>query len=151
MDIRQLGPDDAHAYRELRIEASGDPAFASNPTVEAAISVDLLKQVLGASTPGEILGAFDNGELLGMVGLGSSEMSERGTLFGLFVTQARRSCGVGRALVRALVSKVSSEPAISSLELLVDASNTAAISLYRTEGFRAEKPDASPLRMSRAV
>lgn len=151
LDIRELGPDDSQAYRHLRIEASADPAFASSPAVEAAISDELLKRVLDTSTNGEILGAFDGTRLLGMIGFGRNAETSSGTLFGLFVTPGHRNKGLGRALVRALIRHVTLSTTLSCLELLVDASNDVAIDLYRTEGFEMEEGVASALRMRRPV
>ena len=138
LDIRELRPDDAPAYRDLRIEASTEPAFASNPRVEAAMPVELLRKVLKASAQGKILGAFDDGGLVGMVGLGRSEASPTGMLFGLYVTARARQAGVGRALVRALLDRARRDGDVTSVELLVDPSNEIAVSLYEDEGFLAD-------------
>jgi ribosomal protein S18 acetylase RimI-like enzyme len=139
LDIRVLGPDDAPAYRDLRIEASDDPAFASNPQLEAAMPLELLRKVLIASAQGQILGAFDDGMLLGMVGLGRSEATHACTLFGLYVTGCARRHGVGRALVRALLDRARTYADVTSVELSVDSSNDVALSLYKNEGFMVEE------------
>ncbi|MDZ7684387.1 MAG: hypothetical protein U5O39_04775 [Gammaproteobacteria bacterium] len=36
IEIRELGPDDAAAYKALRVAAATDPAFGLDPEAEAA-------------------------------------------------------------------------------------------------------------------
>ena len=147
MDIRQLRPDDASAYRRLRIEASADPDFASDPEVEVATPVELLRMALSNPSSGEILGAFDSRELIGVIGLGKSDMTSDGTVFGLFVVPDARGRGTGRALLRALVDRVSDDDDLRNLELKVRASNTIARRLYETEGFTTSGSEQSVVLM----
>lgn len=130
----------------LRIEASADPAFGSDPAVERAISVELLRQVLASSL---ILGAFEGAQLLGVVGLGESEMTATATLFGLFVTASARARGIGRVLVQAVVRRVDRDSRLEALQLYVDSGNDSAISLYEAEGFDRDGADETSVRMLR--
>lgn len=125
-----------------------DPAFASDPAMEGAISVELLRKALQNPGSGEILGAFEQGSLIGIIGLGRNEVDHTGTLFGLYVVPGLRGSGYGRALVRALIKRASNGRELSTVELLVDISNTIAKALYETEGFAAEADSGqSTLRM----
>lgn len=131
VDIRELGPGDAEAYKALRVDAAADPSFGLAPESEEAYSVELLEQVLRQDDGSYILGAFDGEELVGMVGFGRGMKPGTGTLFGLFVRTNYRSQRVGAGLCKALIVR---QPR-TTIRLEVTRHNAAATSLYAALGF----------------
>ncbi len=145
VDIRELGPDDAAAYKEMRIEASADPSFGISPDTEAAYSVPLLRQALGQQDGSYVLGAFIDDEMIGIVGYGKGMKKNTGTLFGLYVAPSYRRQSIGRQLCQRLFER---HPGVS-IRLEVLRANLEAIELYRQLGFLAAEDGAETLVMIR--
>lgn len=131
IDVRMLGPDDAVAYKEMRVEAAGDPSFGIAAETESAYSVALLRQALRQDDGSYVLGAFTDSGLIGMVGYGRGMKPDTSTLFGLFVKPGFRGQSIGALLCQSLFQR---HPG-TAIRLEVLRTNTNAIDLYRRLGF----------------
>lgn len=58
-------------------------------------------------------------------------------MWGVYVKEAVRSQGIGRALMSALIARASSLPGLEQVRLAVGTDQTAAKKLYRSLGFRS--------------
>lgn len=132
LDIRELGPDDAAAYKRMRLEAASDPSFGIDPATEEAYTVELLGQALGQADGSYVSGAFDDDDMVAMVGFGRGMTPNTGTLFGLYVASRWRRRSIGTELCLALIER---HPECS-LRLEVLRINDGAIALYERLGFR---------------
>ncbi len=131
IDIRQLVPDDAPAYKALRLEASRDGWFGISQDAERAYTVALLRETLNQNDGSYLLGAFVNQRMIAMVGFGRGMSPSTGTLFGLFVQPEWRRSGIGQQLCKALIER----EAGTDIKLEVRPDNLSAIKLYESLGF----------------
>jgi ribosomal protein S18 acetylase RimI-like enzyme len=133
--VRRLGPEDAAAFQALRLEglAQHRCAFAASHDEEAVQSV---AEITGRLERQPVFGAFDGGELLGMAGFAvptRAKKRHKGVLWGVYVREAARGRGVGRALVLAVIEYARAH--VVQLHAAVVTSNEAARELYRSLGF----------------
>lgn len=141
MLIRRLGPDDAAAYRELRLRALREhpEAFTSSWEEDSAKPAEASRQRL-ASAHTAFWGAFDGaGTLLGMVGLERlprAKERHKGHVVGMYVAPEAGGRGAGQALLQALVDEAVAG-GLSDLVLTVTEGNGTALRLYERAGFRA--------------
>jgi RimJ/RimL family protein N-acetyltransferase len=150
--IRALGAADLVAYRALRLRgfAEHPASFTSSYAEEAARPAEaLLRRVAPpAATPHDVvLGAFAGDTLVGVVGLEvdpRANVRHKGHVFGMYVPAERAGCGIGKALVAAVIARARSIPALRQLSLTVTAGNAPAQRLYERAGFVAwgVEPDA---------
>jgi len=96
---------------------------------------------IASAGPGSfILGAFREGALVGMAGFHrEQELKSRhkGRVWGVYVTEAARGCGIGRELMRTLIEHANAEPGLQQIVLTVTAGQLAAQRLYQSLGFVA--------------
>ncbi|MDR7152105.1 ribosomal protein S18 acetylase RimI-like enzyme [Hydrogenophaga palleronii] len=139
MHIRQLTPDDAPTYRELRLRALREhpEAFTSDWEDASRRPPEESRQRL-ASAGVTFWGAFDEGgALCGMVGLECSSRAKqrhRGTVVAMYVAREAAGCRLGRELLRALMLHAKAI-GLTDLGLTVTEGNESAIRLYREAGF----------------
>ena len=134
--IRRLGPEDAAAYAEIRLEGLrlAPDAFGSDAETEQSWPVDRYADqltrtaVFGFEEPGGLLG------VAGFVALDGLKRRHRGILWGMYVRDAARGRGVGRKLVQAVLDHAAS--LVEQVHLDVSVGNEAAIALYERCGFR---------------
>ncbi len=112
MNIRLLNHDDTEIFRILRIEAvhESPSAFAESIVGVTEKSLADFADHLDSHERGDfVLGAFDDAnQLMGIVGFYRAihaKKSHKGTLWGIYVTPAKRQQGVGRALVAAAIER----------------------------------------------
>jgi RimJ/RimL family protein N-acetyltransferase len=140
VDIRRLDPDDAPAYRALRLRALWEfpEAFTSSWQEDEQQPLQAWEVRLG----GEHMmfwGAFEAGVLCGMVGLERQTRPKnrhKATVVGMYVSQEYFGTGMGRALMEALLD-VSRQDGIELLVLTVTEGNTVAENFYGGLGFRS--------------
>lgn len=141
MPIRRLIPDDAPAFRELRLRALREhpQAFTSDWEEANARPLEESWQRL-ASEEVPFWGAFDGGgALVGMVGLdcpSRAKQRHQGTVVAMYVSSEAAGRGWGRGLLRALMAHAASIGR-SDLVLTVTEGNASAIRLYQEAGFVA--------------
>lgn len=141
--IRAIEPDDvAHAF-ELRLLALSESADAYGTSYAEEVNRDdAWVRARYAHTPEQVvMGAFDEGGHL--IGIGFFSRGDRiktrhkGNLQGIYVRLEARGHGVGRAITEALVAHARTLDGLEVLHLGVITSNTQAIRLYESLGFRS--------------
>lgn len=141
MHIRRLTPEDAPAYRELRLRALREHphAFTSDWEDVSQRPPEESQQRL-ASSGVSFWGAFDErGALSGMVGLECAsriKQRHRGTVVAMYVAREAAGHGLGRELLLALMAHATAI-GLTDLVLTVTEGNSLAIRLYREAGFAA--------------
>ncbi|HEX2546130.1 MAG TPA: GNAT family N-acetyltransferase [Ramlibacter sp.] len=145
MQVRRLGPADAHLYRSLRLRALREhpDAFTSSFEQDSRQPVEAAAARLAGHA---FWGAYEASELYGFVGLERESRAKnhhKATVLAMYVAPEVAGHGVGRALLQALLAHARSE-GIRSLVLTVTADNAPAVRLYEAAGFRSFgiEPDA---------
>lgn len=142
MHVSPLVASDAQRYRALMLhayEAAAD-AFTSTPEERAgepeAWWVSRIADPKGMS---HAFGAFHNVELVGTVTIefaAKPKTRHKAHLIGMFVSEAARGLGAGRALVNAALAAARSRAGVLVVTLTVTEGNLPAIRLYESCGFR---------------
>jgi len=139
--IRRLAPEDAAAFRELRLFAlrESPSAFGSSYEEECDMSVDTVATSLAPGSGRNMFGAFYEDQLVGVVGVArATRLKERhkASIRSMYVAPAHRIHGTGRQLLREAVAFAESQPGIRQITLSVTGGNAAAIALYQSFGFK---------------
>ncbi|MGR3493119.1 MAG: GNAT family N-acetyltransferase [Shimia sp.] len=135
LTTRILTPEDAAAWRDLRIEGCRLFPLAFLPT-EAEARAITPDQAAAMMAGGAYLGLFAE-RLIGFSGLrqGTLERTRHnGDLGPFYVTPAHHASGAAAALMEATVAHAKAK-GITRLELHVDTGNPRAIAFYRRHGF----------------
>ena len=138
--VRPIRASEADLLRDLRLRALADSPDAFGSTYEAEMSLPprAWAERAEVSARGEIRVTFVAEGAAGWVGMAVADLdSDRpgvARLFGLWVAPEARGAGLGLALVTA-VATWAHERGARSLNLLVVASNAAAIRLYERAGY----------------
>ena len=139
MEIRQLTPNDAGSYQELRLFAlqESPTAFGSSYAEEVNRPLAVVKERLG-SPAGDTFGAFNHeGELIGMATLFREQhlkTDHKAYLFAMYVSPEQHRLGAGRALLE-MVTARARELGARQINLSVNDANTAPVGLYESFGF----------------
>ena len=136
IQIRQLTPADAEAFRELRLEGLrlNPEAFGSTYEFERDQPLEKYSGWLASST---IFGAYQNSHLIGTASftqLSGLKDSHKGLLRAMYVRPAARRSGAGRQLVQAIIDHASQK--VEQLQLAVVSTNQPALRLYQSLGFQ---------------
>lgn len=149
--IRRLMPDDAAPYRALMLQAYAlhPDAFTSSVAEREALPLAWWATRLAAGPDADavVFGAFPDDSLAGVAGLAfetREKIRHKATLFGMYVPEARRGAGLGRALVTAVLDHARAVAHLRQIHLTVTQGNAPAQALYEACGFRAYgvEPDA---------
>ena len=142
MRVARLAPSDAGRYRALMLhayEVAAD-AFTSTPDERAAEPESWwVKRIADPKGLSIAFGAFIEGDLAGTVTIefaAKPKTRHKAHLIGMFVSEALRGRGAGRALVQAALDAAVSRPEVRVVTLTVTEGNAAAIRLYESCGFR---------------
>jgi ribosomal protein S18 acetylase RimI-like enzyme len=133
--IRALGPEDAAAFRDIRLEALrlSPEAFGGSYEIDSRRPTEFFVDRLAGST---VFGGFAGTTLLGMAGFKQEEgLKERhkATLWGMYVRPEARGTGLSRLLVEAVLEHARGR--VEQVLLAVVADNEPACRLYAAAGF----------------
>jgi ribosomal protein S18 acetylase RimI-like enzyme len=133
--IERLTFRDAERLRSVRLRALSDAPEAFSATVDE-FAVRPVQSWLQELAELATFVAMANGHDIGLVqGAAHDSLVDAAYLISMWVTPEARRCGVGRALVDALVGWAKAEGR-SRLFLDVGERNASAIALYERAGFR---------------
>jgi ribosomal protein S18 acetylase RimI-like enzyme len=142
MNVARLAASDAKRYRALMLHAyaSAADAFTSTPEERAAEPESWwVRRIDDPKGLSQAFGASHNGELVGTVTIefaAKPKTKHKAHLIGMFVSEAARGLGAGRALVNAALVAAQSRSGVLVVTLTVTEGNTPAIALYESCGFR---------------
>ncbi len=134
--VAPLGPDDAEALREIRLEGLRlhPSAFSADPDVEGARPIERWRDALKARV---FFGGRIDGVLSGINAFGADTGSQKtkhiGHLGAMYVRQAARGSGLADALIQAVLDHAAGK--VEQVLLTVEANNARAIKLYERHGF----------------
>jgi GNAT superfamily N-acetyltransferase len=148
--IRNLMPEDAPAFRELRLEAlaSSPEAFGSSYEEEVHLPIETIRSRIPISGPNAIFGAFAGEHLVGMAGFAVYDRvkaSHKGIMWGVYVQPDWRGHGLGRKLVQHVIDQASRH--VLMLEAAVGLSNDSARRTYHSLGFKPYGIERKALRV----
>ncbi len=142
MHIAQLAASDAPRYRALMLHAyaAAADAFTSTPEERAAEPESWwVSRIVDPKGLSLAFGAFHNDELVGTVTIEFSakpKTRHKAHFIGMFVSEAARGLGAGKALVQAALSAAAKRPEVLVVTLTVTEGNAPAIALYQSSGFK---------------
>ena len=142
MQIRTLAPSDAVEYRALMLDAYefAVNAFTSTAAERANEPLAWWEGRIGnANGLSKVFGAFSSGALVGTVAIEYSAKPKtlhKAHVIGMYVSQAHRGHGAGKALLRALIEHASARIYVKVLTLTVTDGNAGATHLYESLGFQ---------------
>jgi ribosomal protein S18 acetylase RimI-like enzyme len=140
IQIRRLVHEDLQAYRTIRLQSLLEEpiAFGSSHEQESANPLQYFADHLAPDSDRILLGAFQADSLIGIVGLSretSIKEQHRAFLRAMYVSAAHRGKGIGQLLISEAIALANAMTGLRQITLSVTASNTAALSLYRSNGF----------------
>ena len=138
--VRILGPEDAEAYRELRLDALHlhPEAFGAAHEDEAGLPLQAFRTRLAPPAPSAVFGAFAGDALVGMTGLlvdPRAKVRHKALVWGVFVRPEARGGRIAARLLEAVVAHARAD-GVEQLRLTVVTSNAAARGIYDAAGFR---------------
>ena len=146
--VRPLTPDDASAYRALRLAGIAElpAAFCTTHAAESGLPLARIAERLRATSHQIIFGVFDKEQLIGIAGLRREPIAvvhDKASLWNVYVTPQARGHGAGRQLVQAAIAHACGVPELARVRLAVAQDNNAALTLYLGCGFTLADGPAS--------
>lgn len=147
METRRLGPDDAPAFREARLECLllHPENFGTVWEVEKERPVGDFRKMLEEH---QFWGGFRDGTLDGIAGfyvMPRAKERHRGILYAMYVRESARGAGMAGALVQAVIDHA--RPLVDLIWLKVAAENAPAKRLYARFGFEVYGLEKASLRI----
>ena len=144
MEIRELTENDAAIYWPLRLRALREEPESFGSSYEESVlrpvtHMEERFRAARASGGGFTLGAFDGVALVGTATLVREEGRKNrhiAGIYGVYVAPEARGCGIGRAVMEALIARARSMSGLEQLHLAVVSANPPARSLYLALGFQ---------------
>ncbi len=129
------------SYRMLRLEALREEpqAFCSSYTDMEQLAPEYWQGRLADAARGKncwLLFALDEEQPVGMIGASYKNLSPSAQIISLYVNKGSRCKGIGRALIKAILSEIYESRGIHKVSLGVNKDQQAAVSLYRQFGFQ---------------
>jgi RimJ/RimL family protein N-acetyltransferase len=154
--IRRLVPEDAAAYRALRLRGLQEhpDAFTSSRAEDSEMPLSTTEQRLAPASRDWVFGAFVANELVAVAGLSREPRAKnrhKASVFGMYVAPEHGRRGVGAALLRRVIEAAHSQPGLEQLVLTVTETNVAARTLYEKFGFRSFGVEPRAIRVSDGV
>lgn len=133
--IRRLRPDDANAFRDIRLEAlkAHPESFGSHFEFEDRQD---RAWFAGRLENAHVLGALRDEVLVGTAGFAiqqGQKSAHKGRLWGMYVRSSSRNFGVGRLLMNAVLDVARANVEIIQLSVVTE--NRPARRLYESMGF----------------
>lgn len=140
MIIKRLSPEDAVAYRRLRLRGlrASSTAFGSSYAEEARFPLKKFSARLGNSTTNWVFGAFEGDRLVGVVSLvreSRPKEKHKASIYGMYVDRKVRRKGIGRQLLNRVLETARQLPGLRQARLAVVEVNQPALRLYESAGF----------------
>ena len=141
MLVRALEPADLDEYRALMLQAFEADADAFTSTREERAQQTpawWLSRMAHPQDLGRAFGAFHEGRMVGTVAVEYADRFKtrhKGHVVGMYVGNALRGQGLGRALLSAVVKDAQARPHLSMLTLTCTQGNEPALRLYASAGF----------------
>jgi ribosomal protein S18 acetylase RimI-like enzyme len=145
--VRHLAPEDAEAFRKIRLEALRLHPDAFGSVYEAEV-VETGSDFGAKIERGCVFGGFVDRRLEGMAGFsvsGAVQLRHKGTLGGMYVREAQRGSGLAEAIVDAVLAHA--REGVEQVQLSVAATNDRAIRFYRRLGFEAYATEPRALKV----
>jgi GNAT superfamily N-acetyltransferase len=143
MQIRHLNPDDAAAYRALRLEAlqQHPTAYVTSYEEDASLTEQKLRERLTPCETAQTFGAFEGEQLVAIATLVRPErvrLSFRAMIVGMYVAPAYRRTGLASRLVATCIGRARELTGVEEVCLCVTAGNDGARRCYVECGFVPE-------------
>ncbi|MGZ3775971.1 MAG: GNAT family N-acetyltransferase [Pseudobdellovibrionaceae bacterium] len=139
--IRQLEPNDSEIYYKIRLEGLRlhPEAFGTGADAWSNATDEQVKELLKNSSQDDfVLGYFHDSELAGVIGLKREKkhsVGHKGTVWGLIVLPRFRNNGIGKALLKKLIEKVSDHVELKYIRAVVTISPLNAEKVFNSCGF----------------
>ncbi|MGO4546735.1 N-acetyltransferase family protein [Paenibacillus sp. 2TAB23] len=152
MNIRVLDEPDAVLYQALRLSAlkCNPEAFGSTYEREVDFSLEIVTERLKPAGDKFVLGAFDdNGSLVGLVSFvreSGLKTAHKGNVYGMYVAPEQRGQGLGKLLMKDLISRASNCEGLEHINLNVISGNGCAKKLYQSLGFKEYGLESNSLK-----
>jgi RimJ/RimL family protein N-acetyltransferase len=151
MLIRKMIKADAAAYRELRLRALQLHPEAYGSSYEESVERDIeffRERIPEPESDDAIFVAEEAGQLVGMVSFvrdTPQKMKHIANIYGVYVDAQARGKGIGRLLMQHTIDHARQISGIRQLALAVATTNTTALKLYESLGFRTWGTDPAVL------
>lgn len=136
LTYQPLSPEDAAAWRMLRIEGTRDfpLGFLISEEDAKAASVAHCRDIIAR---GALRGVYDGGTLVGFCGYRPQTLARtrhRAEIGPFYVTQPYHGSGAASVMMQGVIAEAAAN-GVSRLELYVDTANPRAIAFYEGLGF----------------
>lgn len=152
MNIRILDESDAKAYQELRLNAlkNNPEAFGSTYEREVEFTLETVIERMKPTSDKFVLGACDDsGSLVGIVAFvreSGLKTAHKGNVFGMYIAPEMRGQGIGKSLMRELITKARGCEGVEQINLAVMSKNEIAKKLYISLGFKVYGEEKNALK-----